>query len=95
MKVKNLVEDRRALCKQIRENTFSFLEKKGISFVPSQGNFFMMEVKRKGADFARKMADEKIIIGGIWPVWPTKVRVTVGAMAEMTKFNRPVAKIMG
>src|ERR1700722_2465472 len=47
MKVKNLVEDRRALCKQIRENTFSFLEKKGISFVPSQGNFFMMEVKQK------------------------------------------------
>jgi histidinol-phosphate aminotransferase len=94
MKVKNLVEDRRALCKQIRENTFSFLEKKGISFVPSQGNFFMMEVKQKGEDFARKMADEKIIIGRIWPVWPTKVRVTVGTMEEMTKFNQAVAKIM-
>jgi histidinol-phosphate aminotransferase len=95
MKVKNLVEDRRALCKQIRENTFSFLEKKGISFVPSQGNFFMMEVKQKGEDFAQKMANEKIIIGRIWPVWPTKVRVTVGTMEEMTKFNQAVAKIMG
>jgi histidinol-phosphate aminotransferase len=95
MKVKNLVEDRRALCKQIRENTFSFLEKKGISFVPSQGNFFMMEVKQKGEDFAQKMADEKIIIGRIWPVWPTKVRVTVGTQEEMTKFNQAVAKIMG
>jgi len=94
MKVKNLVEDRRALCKQIRENTFSFLEKKGISFVPSQGNFFMMEVKQKGEDFAQKMANEKIIIGRIWPVWPTKVRVTVGTMEEMTKFNQAVAKIM-
>jgi histidinol-phosphate aminotransferase len=95
MKVKNLVEDRRALCKQIRENTFSFLEKKGISFVPSQGNFFMMEVKQKGEDFAQKMANEKIIIGRIWPVWPTKVRVTVGTMEEMTKFNQADAKIMG
>ena len=95
MKVKNLVEDRRALCKQIRENTFSFLEKKGISFVPSQGNFFMMEVKQKGEDFAQKMADEKIIIGRIWPVWPTKVRVTVGTQEEMSKFNQAVAKIMG
>jgi histidinol-phosphate aminotransferase len=95
MKVKNLVEERRALCKQIRENTFSFLEKKGISFVPSQGNFFMMEVKQKGEDFAQKMADEKIIIGRIWPVWPTKVRVTVGTQEEMAKFNQAVAKIMG
>jgi histidinol-phosphate aminotransferase len=95
MKVKNLVEDRRALCKQIRENTFSFLEKKGISFVPSQGNFFMMEVKQKGEDFAQKMAEEKIIIGRIWPVWPTKVRVTVGTQEEMAKFNQAVAKIMG
>jgi histidinol-phosphate aminotransferase len=95
MKVKNLVEERRALCKQIRENTFSFLEKKGISFVPSQGNFFMMEVKQKGEDFAQKMAEEKIIIGRIWPVWPTKVRVTVGTQEEMAKFNQAVAKIMG
>jgi histidinol-phosphate aminotransferase len=95
MRVKNLVEERRALCKQIRENTFSFLEKKGVSFVPSQGNFFMMEVKQKGEDFAQKMADEKIIIGRIWPVWPTKVRVTVGTQEEMSKFNQAVAKIMG
>src|SRR5215469_9928952 len=78
MRVKNLITERRALCKQIRENTFSFLEKKGISFIPSQANFFMMEVKQQGSDFAAKMAEQKIIIGRIWPVWPTKVRVTVG-----------------
>lgn len=95
MGVKNLIAERRALCKQIRENTFSFLEKKGISFVPSQANFFMMEVKRKGEDFAAAMAEQKIIIGRIWPVWPTKVRVTVGTQEEMAKFNQAVAKIMG
>jgi histidinol-phosphate aminotransferase len=94
MRVKNLITERRALCKQIRENTFSFLEKKGISFIPSQANFFMMEVKQQGSDFAAKMAEQKIIIGRIWPVWPTKVRVTVGTMEEMTKFNQAVAKIM-
>ena len=95
MRVKSLVAERRALCKQIRENTFSFLEKRGISFVPSQANFFMMEVKQQGADFAKAMADQKIIIGRIWPVWPTKVRVTVGTAEEMNKFNQAVAKIMG
>jgi histidinol-phosphate aminotransferase len=95
MKVKNLVAERRALCKQIRENTYSYLESKGISFIPSQANFFMMEVKRPGADFAKDMADQKIIIGRIWPVWPTKVRVTVGTKEEMAKFNQAVGKIIG
>ncbi|HTS60885.1 MAG TPA: pyridoxal phosphate-dependent aminotransferase [Candidatus Acidoferrales bacterium] len=95
MQVKELVKERRALCKQIREDTFSFLEKKGISFLPSQTNFFMMEVKQPGAEFAQKMAEQKIVIGRIWPVWPTKVRVTVGTAGEMAKFNQAVASIMG
>ena len=95
MKAKNLITERRALCKQIRDDTFSYLESKGISFIPSQANFFMMEVKQQGADFAKAMADQKIIIGRIWPVWPTKVRVTVGTKEEMAKFNQAVGKIMG
>ena len=95
MRVENLVAERRALCKQIRENTFSFLEKKGISFIPSQANFFMMEVKQPGVDFAKAMAEQKIIIGRIWPVWPTKGRVTVGTQEEMAKFDQAVGRIMG
>jgi histidinol-phosphate aminotransferase len=94
MRVKSLVAERRALCRQIRNDTFAFLERKGISFVPSQTNFFMMEVKREGAEFARQMAEQKIIIGRIWPVWPTKVRVTVGTAEEMAKFTQAVSKIM-
>src|SRR5262249_43355203 len=42
MKVKTLVEERRALNKEIRSDTFEFLEKKGIKYVPSEANFFMM-----------------------------------------------------
>jgi histidinol-phosphate aminotransferase len=95
LRVKTLVADRRAQLKRVRENTFEFLEKKGISFIPSQANFFMMEVKRPGQDFAKAMADQKVIIGRIWPVWPTKVRVTVGTQEEMNKFTAAVAKIVG
>jgi histidinol-phosphate aminotransferase len=95
LRVKSLVAERRAQMTRVRENTFEFLEKKGISFVPSQANFFMMEVKRPGQEFAKAMADEKVIIGRIWPVWPTKVRVTVGSQEEMNKFTAAVAKIMG
>jgi histidinol-phosphate aminotransferase len=94
MKVKGLVPERRAICKQVRENTFEFLEKKNIKYVPSEANFFMMEVNRPGADFAKAMADNKVMIGRIWKAWPTKVRVTVGTQAEMLKFQAAVSKIM-
>jgi histidinol-phosphate aminotransferase len=94
MKVKGLVAERREICKQVRENTFEFLEKKNIKYVPSEANFFMMEVNRPGAEFAKAMADNKVMIGRIWKAWPTKVRVTVGTQAEMLKFQAAVSKIM-
>ena len=94
MRVKNLVAERRGLNKQIRDSVFSYLDRKGIAFVPSQANFFMMEVKRPGGEFAKAMADQKIIIGRIWPAWPTKVRVTVGTQEEMNAFIHAVDKIM-
>jgi histidinol-phosphate aminotransferase len=94
LKVKNLVPERRALCKQIRESTFEFFEKKNIKYVPSEANFFMMEVGRPHAEFADAMRKEKIIVGREWRSWPTKVRVTVGTQAEMDKFKAAVAKVM-
>ena len=94
LKVKSLVAERRALNRRVREDTFEFLEKKGFKYIPSEANFFMMEAGRSGSDFARALAENKVIIGRIWPVWPTKVRVTVGTREEMAKFNQAVAKIM-
>ncbi len=95
MKVKGLVAERRAQLKQVRDDTFAFLEKKNIKYVPSEANFFMMEVNRPGAEFAKAMVENKVMIGRIWPAWPTKVRVTVGTQAEMAKFQAAVSKIMG
>lgn len=94
MKVKSLVAERRALNKQVRENTFEFLEKKNIKYVASETNFFMMEVNRPGTEFAQAMAANKVMIGRIWKAWPTKVRVTVGTQEEMLMFQTAVSKIM-
>ncbi len=94
LKVKSLVAERRAINKQIRENTFEFLQKKGVQFIPSETNFFMMEVGRPGTEFAQAMAEHKIFIGRVWPAWPTKVRVTVGTQEEMDKFKAAYEKIV-
>jgi histidinol-phosphate aminotransferase len=93
LKVKNLVQERRGLNKDVRADTFAFLEKKGIPYIPSETNFFMMEVNRPGGEFAKAIAEQKVIIGRVWPAWPTKVRVTVGTQEEMYKFQAAVEKV--
>jgi len=55
----------------------------------------MMDVKGSGAEFAKNMAEQKVFIGRMWPVWPTKVRVSVGTQAEMNRFTAAVGRIVG
>jgi histidinol-phosphate aminotransferase len=53
-----------------------------------------MEVNRPGGEFAKAMMENKVIIGRVWPAWPTHVRVTVGTQAEMLKFQAAVTKVI-
>jgi histidinol-phosphate aminotransferase len=39
------------------------------------------------------MAQNGVIIGRVWPVWPTKVRVTIGTQEEMEKFKTAFEKV--
>jgi len=94
LKVKSLIAERRGYNKNIREDVFEFLEKKKISYIPSQTNFFMMETGRPGGEVAQGFAAEKVFIGRVWPVWPTKVRVSVGTQEEMNKFKAALKKVM-
>jgi histidinol-phosphate aminotransferase len=87
LNVKSLVAERRKIIGDIREDTLSFLASKNIEFIPSESNKFMMNTKRPGKDFYAAMAEQKVYIGRVWPVWPTWVRVTVGTKDEMAKFK--------
>ncbi|MGA2590541.1 MAG: pyridoxal phosphate-dependent aminotransferase [Bryobacteraceae bacterium] len=87
LKTKNLVAERRATIAAIRNETFEFLDKHSIEFIPSEANMFMMNVKRPGKEFYEQMTKHKVYIGRVWPVWPTWVRVTVGTRDEMSKFR--------
>jgi histidinol-phosphate aminotransferase len=88
LKSKNLIAERRKIIADIRENTFSFLAKNNIEFLPSDANMFMMNVKRPGSEFARATAKQNVYIGRPWPVWPNWVRVSVGTRDEMAKFQK-------
>jgi histidinol-phosphate aminotransferase len=95
LKVKTLVPERRKIIADIRNDTFDWMTKKNYSFIPSVSNKFMIDVKRPGQEYVKAMAEQKVLVGRVWPAWPTYVRVTVGTREEMAKFKVACEKVLG
>src|SRR5262249_51490859 len=94
LKVKNLVPERKKIIRDIREDVLSFLAKHNFSFIPSESNKFMVDVRRPAQQVVAAMAAENVFIGRVWPALPTHVRVNVGKREEMAKFNTSLLKVM-
>jgi len=93
LKVKNLIAERRKYMGDVRNDTFSYLTSKNVEFIPSQSNCFMLNTKRNAKEFYTAMADNKVYIGRVWPVWPEWVRVTVGTREDMASFKKAFDKV--
>jgi histidinol-phosphate aminotransferase len=92
---KDLVPLRKKINSDIRSETLEFLTKHGYKIVPgSQGNMFMVDVKRPGKEFQMAMLKENVAIGRTWSAMPNYVRVTVGTKSEMEKFQTAFVKCM-
>ncbi|HYI95386.1 MAG TPA: pyridoxal phosphate-dependent aminotransferase [Bryobacteraceae bacterium] len=94
LKSKSLVPERRKIIGDVREDVFAFLDKNKFSFVPSESNKFMVDVKRPGQEVIKAMAEHKVYIGRVWATWPTHVRVSIGTKDEMEKFKTAFLKVM-
>lgn len=90
-----LVAQRRLQNAKARQATIAWLGKRGFSCLPSEANCFVVDVQRDGAAFAKAMAENGVVIGRSWPIWPQRVRVTVGTEGEMAAFRRAFAKVAG
>jgi histidinol-phosphate aminotransferase len=95
LKVKTLVPERRKIIADIRNDVFDWMTKKNYTFIPSVSNKFMLDVKRPGHEYIKAMADQKVLVGRVWPSWPTYVRVSVGTRDEMAKFKIACEKVLG
>ncbi len=92
---KGLVPLRKKINSDIRAETLEFLTKHGYKIVPgSQGNMFMVDVRRPGREFQAAMLKENVAIGRTWSAMPNYVRVTVGTKSEMEKFQTAFVKCM-
>jgi histidinol-phosphate aminotransferase len=89
-----LVAERRRINATIRQQTFDWFDRNGYSYIPSDANHFMVDTKRPGQQVREAMAKENVLIGRIWPVMPTYVRITVGTQEEMEKFQTAWQKVM-
>src|SRR5712664_1319644 len=94
LKHKGLVLERQKINADIRNDVFSCLAANKYSFVPSESNCFMVDVKRPGKQFIEAMEAKKVYIGRVWPAWPTHVRVTVGTGPEMEVFKKAFKEAM-
>src|SRR6266436_4122321 len=94
LKHKGLVLERQKINADIRNDVFSWLAANKYSFVPSESNCFMVDVKRPGKQFIEAMEAKKVYIGRVWPAWPTHVRVTVGTGPEMEVFKKAFKEAM-
>jgi histidinol-phosphate/aromatic aminotransferase/cobyric acid decarboxylase-like protein len=95
--IKTMMPERVAINKRNRELAFEHLDKHGVSYIPSNTNFFMMSVKgMKAEQVGQAMAAKKIMLAGAnrWPEWPNHIRVTVGTYEEMGKFNAAMTAVV-
>lgn len=90
-----LIPQRRLQNAKVRQATIAWLGKRGFSCVRSEANCFVVDVRRDGSAFAKAMADNGVVIGRSWPIWPQRVRVTVGTEEEMAAFRNAFAKVAG
>jgi histidinol-phosphate aminotransferase len=94
LKHTQLVPERKKINAAIREEVFQWLNRNGYSYVPSQSNCFMLDVKRPAKEVIAAMASQNVFIGRIWPAWPTYTRITVGTRPEMEQFQAAFKKVM-
>lgn len=89
-----VVPERRRINADIRQQTFQWLDRNGFTYIPSESNCFMVDVKRPGQEIRDVMAKENVFVGRVWPIMPNWVRITVGTQDDMTKFRAAFQKAM-
>jgi histidinol-phosphate aminotransferase len=94
LKDAQLVPERRSINANVRQQCFDWLDHSGYTYIPSESNCFMIDVKRPGRQVQEAMAKQDVFIGRTWPIMPNWVRITVGTEDEMEKFQAAFQRVM-
>ena len=92
-----VIPERVATYQKNRALAYEQMDKLGVKYIPTVGNFFMMQVPgMTAAQVGPALQAHKIYVAGAtrWAEWPNHIRVTVGSYDEMTKFNAALALVV-
>jgi len=80
----------------VREETLAHLKKRGLPYIPSRANMFMVDWGAGKDPKAMQAAflAEGVQIGRSWDAYPTMSRVTVGSADDMMKFRAALDRIL-
>ncbi|MBS1096340.1 pyridoxal phosphate-dependent aminotransferase [Gluconobacter sphaericus] len=92
--MKSAIAARRQEMIAARNMTFQHLRKRGIHFIPSDANMFIIDWKKPAEPIKDAFLQQKVVIGRSWPIWPNASRVTVGSMDEMKTFCTALDRII-
>jgi len=81
------------LNKQLRDRTTNELKKLGYQVIPSQANFFMVNVKKDVGPLGEEFEKRGILIGRRFPPLNEWLRVSVGTEEEMNRFMKAFQEI--
>jgi histidinol-phosphate aminotransferase len=77
-----------------RKQTISELTELGFSVIPSQGNFFMVNIRRNVGPVIQAFRQKSILVGRPFPPMMEHLRVSVGTPDEMNRFMKAFKEIV-
>ena len=88
------VTDGRKRNNDTRNHVVNMLTKGGFEVVPSQANFFMVNLKRDVRPVIQSLRGQGVHVGRLFPAMPNYLRVTVGTPEEMQAFAKAFHSVM-
>jgi histidinol-phosphate aminotransferase len=82
------------LNKQVRDKTMNELRAMGYELIPSQTNFFMVNVKSDVTPVGKAFEKREILVGRKFPPMNEWLRVSVGTEDEMNRFMKAFEEIV-
>ena len=77
------------------DRCYAEFDKMGVEYIPSEGNFFMVNVGRPASEFVREMFRERVrVTSRNRDTQPTWIRVSAGTGPETEVFLNAFKKLM-
>jgi histidinol-phosphate aminotransferase len=80
------VENGRAKNSEVRKLVCGELDRMKYTYIPSQANFMMIEMRREVKPIIAAFKDRKVQVGRLFPSLPNHLRVTIGTKPQMERF---------